>query len=79
MKAAASPPPHCITGVSVDRVVAAARTMLSEERAAIGMPSQPWPDHAAQQRLLYSHSAEAIRRAIETVRSRRGATPLAPV
>ena len=68
---------HCITGVSVDRAVAAARTMLSEERTSIRMPSQPWPDHAAHQRLLYSHSAEAIRRAVETVRSD-AAQPLAP-
>ncbi len=68
---------HCITGVSADRAVAAARTMLSEERTSIRMPSQPWPDLAAHQRLLYSHSAEAIRRAVETVRSD-AAQPLAP-
>ena len=70
--------PHCITSVSVDRVVAAARAMLSEKRTSISMPSQPWPEHAAHRRLLYSHSAEAIRRTIETVRPD-AAQPLAPV
>ena len=70
--------PHCITSVSVDRVVAAARAMLEEKRAAITLPLQPLPEHAAQRRLLFSHSAEAIRRAMETVRPD-AATPVAPV
>jgi len=69
--------PHCITSVSVDRVVAAARTMLSEQRTPIRMPSQSWPDEAAHRLLLHSHSAEAILRAAQTVRPD-VAQPLAP-
>lgn len=69
--------PHCITGVSADKVVAAARAMLSQKRASFTLPSQPWPERAARQRLLYSHSAEAIRRAVETV-CPDAAQPLAP-
>ena len=68
--------PHCITKVSVDAVVAAARAMLNEPRSTISRPTQPWPDQAARS-LLHSHSAEAIRRAVEAVHPGT-AQPLAP-
>ena len=59
--------PHCITKVSVEEVVAAARLMLNATRAVVVPPlSRSLPDKAAQC-LLHSHSAEAIRRAVETV------------
>ncbi len=69
--------PHCITSISVDRVVAAARTLLNEQPTSIRMRSQPWPDPAAHQLLLHSHSPQGIRRAVETVRPDI-AQPLAP-
>ena len=69
--------PHCVTKVSVDAVVAAAAAMLNEPRTAITNGPQPWPDQAAR-RLLHSHSAEAIRRAVETVHTGTP-QPLAPV
>jgi len=60
--------PHCITKVSVEEVVAAARLMLNATRAVVVPPlSRSLPDKAAQ-RLLHSHSAEAVRRAVETLR-----------
>jgi heptosyltransferase-2 len=60
--------PHCITNVSVEEVVAAARLMLNATRAVVVPPlSRSLPDKAAQ-RLLHSHSAEAVRRAVETLR-----------
>ncbi|MFZ0795577.1 MAG: glycosyltransferase family 9 protein [Candidatus Korobacteraceae bacterium] len=59
--------PHCITNVSVEEVVAAARQMLTETRAPVVLPRpRSLPDKAAQ-RLLHSHSADAIRRAVETL------------
>ena len=70
--------PHCITSVSVDRVVAAARAMLNEERTAGRRRSQAWPDEVAQQLLLHSHSAEAIRRAMENLQPE-ATSPLTPV
>jgi len=70
--------PHCISKVSVEEVVAAARLMLKETRTVVVPPlSRSLPDKAAQ-RLLHSHSAEAVRRAVETLRD--GAErPLTPV
>ncbi len=60
--------PHCITNVSVEEVVAAARLILNATRAVVVPPlSRSLPDKAAQ-RLLHSHSAEAVRRAVETLR-----------
>lgn len=58
--------PHCITKISVDAVVAAARAMLNEPRTIARMPLRPRPEEGVQ-RLLHSHSAEAIRRAVESV------------
>ena len=60
--------PHCITNVSVEEVVAAARLILNATRAVVVPPlSKSLPGKAAQ-RLLHSHSAEAVRRAVETLR-----------
>ncbi|MGA2372434.1 MAG: glycosyltransferase family 9 protein [Candidatus Korobacteraceae bacterium] len=77
-EACSSERPHCITKVSVEEAVAAARLMLNAKRAAIVPPlSRSLPDKAAQ-RLLHSHSAEAVRRAVESLRD--GAErPLTPV
>jgi hypothetical protein len=57
--------PHCIMQVSVDQVVAAARLMLREVRTSRLHP--PWPalPTLAAQRLLHSHSVDAMQRAIE--------------
>ena len=67
-EACRSDQPHCITKVSVDEVVAAARLMLKETPAVVVPPlSKALPDKA--QRLLHAHSAEAIRRAVETLRA----------
>jgi len=52
--------------------------MLNEERTAGRRRSQPWPDPAAQQLLLHSHSAEAIRRAMENLQPE-ATSPLTPV
>jgi heptosyltransferase-2 len=61
--------PHCITQISVDEVVAAARLMLKQTRAvSTRARSNHWPAKAAQ-RLLHSHSAEAVRQAVEKLRS----------
>jgi ADP-heptose:LPS heptosyltransferase len=73
-----SPEPHCITKVSVEEVVTVARQMLNATRAAVAPPlSKPLPDKAAH-RLLHSHSAEAVRRAVETLRAgaERPSTPI---
>ncbi len=67
-RACRSGQPHCIVSVSGEEVVAAARQMLNETRASVVPPlSRSLPDKAAQH-LLHSHSAEAIRRAVETLR-----------
>jgi len=74
--ACTSPNPHCILGVSVDEVVAAAHRMLAASRPAA---TEPWP---AKQRpvispaLLHSHSADALNAAIHAVHSN-GVRPLA--
>lgn len=70
--------PHCITKVSVEEVVAAARLMLKETRAVVIPPlTRSLPEKAAQ-RLLHAHSAEAIRRAVESLRDD-AERPLTPV
>ena len=61
--------PHCILRVSVDEVVAAARAMLHQKRSLVPqLPVSVWPDKAARS-LLQSHSAPAVQRAIEMLRS----------
>lgn len=77
-RACCSTQPHCINKVSVEEVAAAARLMLKETRAVVIPPlSRSLPEKATQ-RLLHSHSAEAVRRAVETLRD--GAErPLTPV
>jgi ADP-heptose:LPS heptosyltransferase len=77
-RACASQEPHCICKVTIDEVVAAATAMLQAIPTAPRIRSQPWPDQAAHQLLLQSHSAQAIRRALETVRAN-AAQPMAPV
>jgi hypothetical protein len=69
--------PHCITKVSVEEVVAAARLMLNATRAVVPPLSRSLPDKAAQ-RLLHAHSAEAVRRAVEILRDT-AERPLTPV
>jgi ADP-heptose:LPS heptosyltransferase len=59
--------PHCIFKVSVDEVVATARELLREKRADIALrTARPWPEKATQH-LLHSHSAEGIRRAVDSL------------
>lgn len=70
--------PHCITKVSVEEVVAAARLMLKETRAVVIPPLTRSLSEKAAQRLLHAHSAEAIRRAVESLRDD-VERPLAPV
>lgn len=70
--------PHCITKVSVEEVVAAARVMLNATRAVVAPAlAKTLPDKAAH-RLLHSHSAEAVRRAVEALRAgaERPSTPI---
>ncbi len=59
--------PHCITRVSVDEAVAAACRMLNVESAPLHYPKELIPQRS--QRLLDTHSADAVRRAVETLRS----------
>ena len=66
--------PHCITRVSVDEVVAAARAMLNCKRRFVGQPqsADKGIDH-----LLRTHSAEAVQQAAEMLRA--GNRPVTPV
>lgn len=60
---------HCITSVTVDRVAAAARTMLQEPRPTeIPLLTRSWPNKASRH-LMHSHSADAIQRAVEALQS----------
>ncbi|HKD86719.1 MAG TPA: glycosyltransferase family 9 protein [Terriglobales bacterium] len=60
---------HCIRRISVDAVVAACRAMVHLKRASVSQPElSAWPDKAARS-LLQSHSAPAIERAVEVLRS----------
>jgi ADP-heptose:LPS heptosyltransferase len=67
--------PHCITQVSVDEVVAAARAMLNQARPVL-LPAVPklWSEQAAR-RLLHSHSAEAVQRVVEALFAAPGLPP----
>lgn len=61
--------PHCITKVSVDEVVSAARVMLPEQPPAASQPpSRQWPEQRTDS--LLPLSAEAADRALTTPRSR---------
>lgn len=61
--------PHCITSITVDDVVAAARKMLQEPRVpAIPLTTRPGADRASLH-LMRSHSADAIQTAVESLRS----------
>ncbi len=60
--------PHCITGVSVEEVVTAAHEMLREKPTIAAAPVT-WPRfEKASLHLIHSHSAEAVRRAVEVLR-----------
>ncbi len=77
-EACQSTQPHCITQVSVEEVVAAAQLMLNAKQPVVVPPlSRSLPEQIAQ-RLLHSHSQEAIRRAVETLRDS-AKRPLAPL
>jgi heptosyltransferase-2 len=61
--------PHCITGVTVDEVVAVARQMLQRPRTtSISRETGVWPSKISRH-LMHSHSAEAIQRAVKALRS----------
>jgi ADP-heptose:LPS heptosyltransferase len=65
--ACSQPEPHCITSIAVKEVVTAASKMLRSPRDEIAPPTTGlWPDTASY--LVRSHSAEAVQRAVETLR-----------
>ncbi len=75
-QACCSPRPHCILQVSVDDVFAAAHGMLSEEQViATTTATAKWQDETLQA-LLQTHSAGALRAALEAVHTA-DARPLA--
>lgn len=69
--------PHCILRVSVDEVVAAARSMLCRKRTFVRQPhANVWPEKVLRS-LLQSHSAPAVERAVEVLhKSNRPVTPV---
>lgn len=67
--------PHCIKRVSVQEVVAAAHRMLRERITAAPVEAGKW-SHTIPPALLQSHSAEALRKAMETLHAP-GARPQA--
>jgi len=67
--------PHCIAAVSADEAAEAARRMLDEQcRTAATPPAVDLPERSRL--LLHSHSAEAIRRAVESLRGAPDAPPV---
>ncbi len=67
---------HCILGVSVEDAVAAARRMLREPRNPSIATAATAASDQGLRRLMQSHSAEAVQRAVEALRP--GQLPLLP-
>jgi hypothetical protein len=65
--ACAVPAPHCILEVSVEDVTAAALRMLECQAPNVATAANPQTPHPSS-RLLHVHSAQAMRRAVETLR-----------
>ena len=63
--------PHCITGVSVDDAAGTARELLHKDQSMLPVPARPWPSQLTRY-LLNSHSADAVRQAVEALQGTSG-------